>query len=149
MREIVKIPAGHYGNCSRPFFWNTGLAGYFSIATEIPQEAFDVAVPRKCFTLFFGDERVSRAEIKREKYFLPSLEQSLWAIGFATIDTMNAICQKPARFMHRPFKIPHNNSKGRDVWRQILVRRVGTGYSLETVSVADKSTDSSFVYVLF
>ena len=158
MRALVKIPAGGFmkdvpDKTIRPLFHNTGIAGYFLICCEIPCEAFDIQMPAEDYFLIITDERIPRKERKSSKIGFPTLQETLWAIGWAGVELTNIVCQKPVRFLHPAFPIPHSVKEMPDVWRQVCMRRAdggGTriGYFVETVSAEDKSQDFLLAYVL-
>ena len=150
MRQIVKVP-GRHNRIIRPLFANTGLAGYFFIAAEIPQEFFDQEITRENYSLFISDERVSQDYLDRGQVILPSIAQVLWAVGFAGVELMGIISEKPVQFIHPPFRIPCNNSEDDNVWRQIQVSRAerkDRGFIVGTVCAHEESAGSLFAYLM-
>lgn len=154
MRQLVKIPAGGQMKdvpdvTIRPLFHDTGIAGYFLICCEIPCKAFDMKIPAEDYFLLITDERISRKEMEDSKIAFPTLQETLWAIGWAGTELTNIVCEKPVRFLHPAFRIPHSARALPDAWRQVCMRRgegVRIGYFVETVSANDKSQDFLLAY---
>jgi hypothetical protein len=152
MRSVVRIPAQQSG-CGgqiRTLFESTGAPGYFMIATEIlAHPAYELSAPEPDFSLFITDTKVLRSDIKKRRFQYPSLQQVLWAVGFASVELMNVVCEKPIRFLHPPFHVPHCGLKTSDMWRQVCISRseqAGTGYYVGTVGVTEPSPNMSLAY---
>jgi len=131
----------------RPLFTNTGIPGYFTLAQEIPPALLDSPVPELDYTLEFYLEPVSRIDIQTEKVRLPSVYQVLWAVGYMTVELERVIGKGVVRFIHKPFRAYLCPWHGAEPWRQIVVRRTGRGYTVETVCVTDLVQDARYGYL--
>jgi hypothetical protein len=156
-RQVVKMKVvrvitqpGNYRGQIRKLFENTGAPGYFMIATEIlAHPAYELSAPDMDFSLFITDTKVPRSDIKERKFQHPSLQQVLWAVGFASMELMNVVCEKPIRFLHPPFHVPHCGLKHSTMWRQVCISRskkAGVGYYVGTVGVSEPSPSMSLAY---
>lgn len=131
----------------RTLFTNTGAPGYFTLAQEIPPAILDSPVPYFDYTLQFQLERASRIDIKTGKIRLPSVDQVLWAVGFMSVELTRVIGSGALRFIHKPFRAYHCPWHGAVPWRQIVVRRAGSGYTVETVCVTEPVCDALYGYL--
>jgi hypothetical protein len=152
MGRIVRIPAGQNlqntkGLSIRTLFQNTGIPGYFSMTMDIPPCILDMEMPEEDYFLVFRDEKVPRDELKCGIVRIPSVQQVLWAIGWANMEMTHVICEKPIRFAHHPFRVHQCPWPGSDPWRQIVVSQSATGYSVETVCVKDDSQGVFWAYL--
>jgi len=131
----------------RTLFTNTGIPGYFTLAQEISPVLLSSPVPELDYALEVYLEPVSRIDIKTGKVGLPSIDQVLWAVGFMSVELENVIGGGAIRFMHKPFRAYHCAFQGAVAWRQIVVRRFGDGYAVQTVCVTDHVHDVIFGYL--
>ena len=121
----------------RRFFTSTGISGYFMLAQEIPPVLLDSSVPELDYVLEFYLDPVTRIDLQTRKVRLPSIYQVLWAVGFMNMGLVNIISGGAVRFFHKPFRAHQCRFPGAEPWRQIVVRRAGCGYAVETVCVTD------------
>ena len=151
-KVVVKVPAGDSfrdvpRETIRPLFEGTGIPGYFTIAMDIPPAMFDMEMPDKDYHFVFYEEKAPRAHLQQRKVHVPTVQQVLWAVGFANTELARVICKRPVRFAHQPFRAHKCPWKGGEPWRQIIVSRSKHGYSVETVSVTLHSPGSFWAYL--
>jgi hypothetical protein len=132
MPGLLEVSAGsrHRGCTVRDLVYNTGIPGYFLVATEIPEDLWKSEAPPRDYSLTFYKE-VPKQFLRAIR--LPTAQEALWAIGYMSVPLSVKICETPLRFLHRPFlgfKCPPERP---DSWRQIVVKREGVGYSIVTV----------------
>jgi len=131
----------------RTLFTNTGSPGYFTLAQEIPPTLLDSPVPELDYILEFHLELIPRIDLQNGKTRLPSVDQVLWAVGFMSVELENVIGAGAIRFFHKPFRAHLCPFHGAEPWRQVVVRRTGRGYAVETVCVADPIRDELCGYL--
>ncbi|MCX6717373.1 MAG: hypothetical protein NTU76_01695 [Candidatus Taylorbacteria bacterium] len=131
----------------RPLFTNTGIPGYFTLAQEIPPELLDATVPELDYVLEFRLKPAQRIEVRTGKVRIPTVDQVLWAVGFMSEELTNVIGGGAIRFMHQPLRAYHCPFHGAEPWRQIIVRRAGGGYTVETVCVTQPVHDTLCGYL--
>ena len=131
----------------RSLFANTFFPDYFKLAQEIPPTLLDSPVPELDYFLEFHLKPVSRVDIRTGKVKLLSADQVLWAVGFMSVELANVIGGGAIRFMHQPFRAHLCPFHGAESMRQIVVRRAGCGYTVETVSVTDQVRDALCGYL--
>jgi hypothetical protein len=152
MEKSIKVAAGQTmpdirGTKIRPLFENTGVPGYFSMTMDIPPHFLDMEMPQRDYALMFYDVKVPRIDLQCGNVQLPTVEQVLWAIGWASVELMNVVSEKPIRFLHPPFRAHNCSWWHRNAWRQIVVSRHKEGYSVETVGVAQASDNTYLGYL--
>ena len=148
MPELINIPAGpRFGTDAKigPLFYNTGLSGYFMLAAEIPQRLLNKPAPKGNYKLGFFTQVPTRRSYQHP-FRLPTITEALWAVGYMPVPLANQICRSPLRFLHRPFRL-HEGPGNASIWRQLLVRRAGSGYHIETVPAAEKIQNVQLAYV--
>ena len=153
MRHLrtVRVPAGRKfmtepREAMLSMFEGTGIPGYFLIASELLLLLCTKEIPERDYRLVLYDERAPREDLHRGIVAVPSLLQVLWAIGFANTELTNAVCEKPIRFAHRPFRV-NPSWRGKSPLRQIAMSRNAVGYTAETVCVTDKSHGFFWAYL--
>lgn len=150
MAHVIRIPAG--GHFSRnetiaPLFRNVGIPGYFSITNEIPPDFMEGGVPQRDYMLTVH-EQVPRNYLRWGHLRRPSISEVLWAVGFMNSQLSGVASQLPVRFMHEPFRA-YNCWKGHpEIWRQILVRRSGKGFAIETIPAKAPTRNIQLAYVI-
>ncbi|MEO8065922.1 MAG: hypothetical protein ABI643_03685 [Candidatus Doudnabacteria bacterium] len=147
MPGLLDVPAGtgRFGVDAtiRPLFENVGIPGYFNIAAEIPPELMDAPVPESDYMLTFYDKPHTKAY---RAFRHPTVEETLWAVGWMSCELAGKICERPMRFLHRPFRVRYGRRRDPEAWRQIVVKRSGAGYAVETVAASTPVSGFQLAY---
>ncbi|HYF05731.1 MAG TPA: hypothetical protein VEA59_06200 [Patescibacteria group bacterium] len=149
MAKVVFVPAGErFGKETiiRSQFEKAGVPDFWVIAPEIDRALLDRTAPAENFMLVIYDE-VPQFALTFGKVRQPTLEEVLWATGFMNTSLATQVGKSPIRFQHQPL-IPLGTWQGSDYFRQIVVKRAGKGYTLETVAANKPYPNERFVYVL-
>ena len=152
MSNIVEVAGrqslGELGCQIRTLFANTGIPGYFLLATEIPPSILDLGIPDHDYHLVFNDRVLSQQQMVEAYLSYPSVQQVLWAVGYMSMEFQAVVSEGPVRFMHHPFRAHLCPWKSGQAWRQICLRRVEEGYLVGTVAVNQPYLCSYYCYLI-
>jgi hypothetical protein len=149
MPDVIEIPAGRRFGLEatiRPLF-NVGIPGYFTLASEIPSVLFDQNVPVHDYRLVVSRE-VPRVYLRTRQLRPPTIAETLWVLGFMNMGLSAVVSRYAVRFIHEPFCLSMRTPTYPEFLRQIVAKRSGRGFALETVAVNSAVKDFHLAYVM-